>query len=123
MERIDENEDLSYEDLVRLVTKHAKENVVSVMKGFHHCGYDLEMKSLGSLHCAEESFTSWTWEEDLSLMDYLNDLLARFNPIHLGSLNTAGHEFSKKSESEPLKDKSEKDIRSRICLILGSVIN
>ena len=114
--RIDDSEDLSKDELVHLVTKQAKENVIAVMKGFQSCGYDLNMNSVGSLQWAEDNFASWHLDEDVFLIEYLNNYLSRFN-VHLSQLHAG--EFTKKTELNLLKDKSEEDIRSRICFLKG----
>merc|ERR1719225_1312336 len=77
---------------------------------------------MGSINASEDSFTSWSLKEDLALVDYLNENCSRFNQkfqdIQASDFQWGSCEMNTYDKSV-LEDKSEEDIRSRICFLVG----
>ena len=100
----------------------SKDDPASVVKGFHACNYDCNMKNMGSINASEDNFTSWSLKEDLALVDYLNENCSRFNQkfqdIQASEFQWGSCEMNTYDKSV-LEDKSEEDIRSRICFLVG----
>ena len=100
----------------------SKDDPASVVKSFHACNYDCNMKNMGSINASEDNFTSWSLKEDLALVDYLNENCSRFNQkfqdIQASEFQWGSCEMNTYDKSV-LEDKSEEDIRSRICFLVG----
>ena len=108
-----------------MVENQAQDDLLKVLKGFFACGYDLDMKSMGNLTLSLESGSTpaiWNMEEDLALITYINTWCSRF---HQKYQNFSPSEFCScmftfsVKDIEVLKDKTEEEIRSRLCLIQG----
>jgi len=113
---------LTIEGVFELVLRWSKEDPASVVKGFHACNYDCNMKNMGSINASEDNFTSWSLKEYLALVDYLNESCSRFNQkfqdIQASEFQWGSCEMNTYDKSV-LEDKSEEDIRSRICFLVG----
>ena len=113
---------MTIEGVFELVLRLSKDDPASVVKGFHACNYDCNMKNMGSINASEDNFTSWSLKEDLALVDYLNENCSRFNQkfqdIQASEFQWGSCEMNTYDKSV-LEDKSEEDIRSRICFLVG----
>ena len=113
---------MTIEAVFELVLRLSKDDPASVVKGFHACNYDCNMKNMGSINASEDNFTSWSLKEDLALVDYLNENCSRFNQkfqdIQASEFQLGSCEMNTYDKSV-LEDKSEEDIRSRICFLVG----
>jgi hypothetical protein len=70
---------LTLEDATDLVLQLAKDDPISVIRGFQACNYDCDMKSMGTVGGSEDSFTTWSIKDDLALVNVVNDTCLRFN--------------------------------------------
>lgn len=105
-----------------LVEKLAKEETISLLRAFQVCGYDLDMKFMGSISNAEDSYTSWSIDEDIALVEFLNQWCDNFNqPFQDIQPNEFRWDYCnmKASSKSKLYEKQDADVRSRICLLKG----
>lgn len=111
-------------EIISMVEDQAQDDILKVLKGFIACGYDLDMKSMGNLALSLENngLATWQMDEDLALISYINTWCSRF---HQKYQNFSPSEFCScmftfsVKDIEVLKDKTEEEIRSRLCLIKG----
>lgn len=100
----------------------AKQDIISLVRAFQACGYDLDMKPMGSISHAEDTYTTWSIDEDIALVEYLNQWCEKFNMFFQ---DIQPNEFRwdccdmRANGKSKLSDKLDHDIRSRICLLKG----
>ena len=113
---------LTLEDATDLVLQLAKDDPISVIRGFQACNYDCDMKSMGTVGGSEDSFTTWSIKEDLALVNVVNDTCLRFNQKYQ---DIQSCEFlwevceMNAYDRSILEKKSEENIRSRICFLIA----
>ncbi len=115
-----EQEALDFDGFKSQIVKALQKDPLGPIKGFQSCGYDLNMTLCGSIGSAEKTFTSWSVEQDHTLIAHLNKMAFRYNlrmdDLRHQEFNILQSELTALEQSS-LSGKTEEEVRSRIALL------